>query len=474
MLTEYQGRDLLTKVALALSADGRFLAMRTENVMNVGAHCVSLSPLAKGAGLITGSYDIPVATLRARAIFTNTVPNNVMRSSGRPEVTFAVERLIDDAAAELGFDRFELRRQNLIRPDQMPYTNAVGSIYDSATFKANMDLGLRMVDWPGFEKRRQEAAAHRKLLGFGFANYIESSTGSPIERTDITVTPQGRVEVVIGTQPSGQGHETSFAQVAADLLSVPIDNVDVILGDTDVVKEGGGSHSGRSMRHAATVISMAAPELIAQGKAFAATILGTTPAEVEFQNGRFASKITNRTFDFFELAKEAHARGKVLAISKTNEMHMPVYPNGCAACEVEVDADTGRVHITRYASVDDVGRCINPMTVDGQTLRFDRPRRGRSTHRANLPRSRLRAATHRIVHGVRGAIVDHVAEGCHPDRRSAIADQSPRHQIRQRGSHRGRASLRRQRHRGCAAWLRNSRPRHARNPTRGLAGDSNS
>ena len=147
MLTEYQGRDLLTKVALALSADGRFLAMRTENVMNVGAHCVSLSPLAKGAGLITGSYDIPVATLRARAIFTNTVPNNVMRSSGRPEVTFAVERLIDDAAAELGFDRFELRRQNLIRPDQMPYTNAVGSIYDSATFKANMDLGLRMVDW---------------------------------------------------------------------------------------------------------------------------------------------------------------------------------------------------------------------------------------------------------------------------------------------------------------------------------------
>ena len=368
MLTEYQGRDLLTKVALALSADGRFLAMRTENVMNVGAHCVSLSPLAKGAGLITGSYDIPVATLRARAIFTNTVPNNVMRSSGRPEVTFAVERLIDDAAAELGFDRFELRRQNLIRPDQMPYTNAVGSIYDSATFKANMDLGLRMVDWPGFEKRRQEAAAHRKLLGFGFANYIESSTGSPIERTDITVTPQGRVEVVIGTQPSGQGHETSFAQVAADLLSVPIDNVDVILGDTDVVKEGGGSHSGRSMRHAATVISMAAPELIAQGKAFAATILGTTPAEVEFQNGRFASKITNRTFDFFELAKEAHARGKVLAISKTNEMHMPVYPNGCAACEVEVDADTGRVHITRYASVDDVGRCINPMTVDGQTL----------------------------------------------------------------------------------------------------------
>ena len=148
---------------------------------------------------------------------------------------------------------------------------------------------------------------------------------------------------------------------------MPIDNVDVIMGDTDIVKEGGGSHSGRSMRHAATVISMAAPELIASGKAVAATILGTTPDEVEFQDGRFASKRANRTYDFLELAKEAHGRGIVLAVAKDNEMHTPVYPNGCAVCEVEVDPDTGRVHLTRYASVDDVGRCINPMTVDGQT-----------------------------------------------------------------------------------------------------------
>ncbi len=162
MLTEYQGRDLWTKVELALRADGRFLAMRAENVMNVGAHCVSLSPLAKGAGLITGSYDIAVATLRARAIFTNTVPNNVMRSSGRPEVTFAIERLIDMAASELGFDRVALRRKNLIRPEQMPYTNAVGSTYDSATFEANMDLGMRIADWDGFEKRRAGGRSARQ------------------------------------------------------------------------------------------------------------------------------------------------------------------------------------------------------------------------------------------------------------------------------------------------------------------------
>ena len=450
MLTEYQGRDLWTKVELALRADGRFLAMRAENVMNVGAHCVSLSPLAKGAGLITGSYDIAVATLRARAIFTNTVPNNVMRSSGRPEVTFAIERLIDMAASELGFDRVALRRKNLIRPEQMPYTNAVGSTYDSATFEANMDLGMRIADWDGFEKRRQEAAARGRLRGLGFANYIESSTGSPRERAEITVTPAGRVEVVIGTQPSGQGHETSFAQVAADLLCVPIDNVDVILGDTDIVKEGGGSHSGRSMRHAATVIAMAAPDLIAEGKAVAAAILGTKPDEVEFQDGRFVSARANRTFDFFELAKEAQTRGVVLKVVKDNEMHTPVFPNGCAVCEVEVDPDTGRVHLTRYASVDDVGRCINPMTVDGQTHGSIAHGVGEALVRANLPRSGVRTAAHRIVRGIRHAGIDDAAAACHRDRRGAVADQSARHQIRQRGRHRRRAGRRHQRHRRCA------------------------
>lgn len=373
MLTEYQGRDLRTKVELALRSDGRFLAMRAENIMNVGAHGVSLSPLAKGSGLITGSYDIPAARLRSRAVFTNTTPNNVMRSSGRPEVTFAIERLIDTAATELGFDRIELRRKNLIRPDQMPYTNAVGSIYDSGTYEANMELCMRIADWGGFESRHRQAAARGKLLGLGFANYVESSTGSPKERAEITVTPQGRVEIVIGTQPSGQGHETSFAQVVADLLAVPLDSVDIIMGDTDIVKEGGGSHSGRSMRHAATVISMAAIDLIAKGKMVAAVVLGTMPDEVEFHDGRFGAKRANRTFDFLELAKEAAARApaytpaNALAVAKDNEMHTSVYPNGCGVCEVELDPDTGRVHLTRDAAVDDVGRCINPMTVDGQT-----------------------------------------------------------------------------------------------------------
>jgi carbon-monoxide dehydrogenase large subunit len=366
-LSDYQGRDLITKVELALDADGRFLAMRATNISNVGARCVSLSPLSKGAGLIPGSYHIPAATLRAVAVYTNTMPTQAYRSSGRPEVTFAIERLIDIAAAELGFDRIALRRKNLVPPDAMPYLNAVGMTYDSGRYEENMDLAMRLADWDGFETRRREAAGRGKLLGRGLANYVESSIGAPREQARITVHPEG-VDVIIGTQPSGQGHETSFAQVVSDLLWVPAENVRIILGDTDVVQAGGGSHSGRSMRHAATVFSMAAVELIAKGKEIAATVLGTTPDAVTFTDGRFAAG-TNRTFDFLELAQEAmHAvPGGGLAVVTDNEMHDPVFPNGCATCELEIDPDTGGLEITRYASVDDVGRCINPLIVHGQT-----------------------------------------------------------------------------------------------------------
>lgn len=373
MISAYQARDLTTSVELALRSDGRFLAMRASNISNVGAHCATLSPLAKGSALITGSYNIPAATLRARAVFTNTMSTSTYRSSGRPEVAFAIERVIDTAAKELGFDRIALRRMNLVRPEAMPYTTAIGTVYDSGTYEANMDLAMRIAEWDGFEERRREAAGRGKLLGIGLANYVESSTGSPRERAEITVTPKGRVTVVIGTQPSGQGQETSFSQVVSDLLAVPVETVDIVTGDTDVVSEGGGSHSGRSMRHAATVMWMAAAELVAKGKRIAAILLDTTADRVEFMDGRFVAPGINRSFDFLELAKEAAGRrlpddvATGLAVAKTNEMHRPVFPNGCAICEVEVDPETGRIAILRYASVDDVGRCINPLIVHGQS-----------------------------------------------------------------------------------------------------------
>ncbi len=372
-LSDYQGRDLVMKVELALRSNGRFLALRASNLSNVGARCVSLSPLSKGSGLITGSYDIPAATLRSRAVFTNTMPTNPYRSSGRPEVTFAIERLIDTAAKELRLDRIELRRKNLVRPEAMPYRNAVGMTFDSGTYEANMDLAMKTADWSGFGARRKAAAARGKLLGLGLANYVESSIGAPKERAEITITPAGRVRVVIGTQPAGQGHETSFAQVVCTLLAVPVEAVDIVLGDTDVVSVGGGSHSGRSMRHAAAVFSIAAKELIENGKKTAAFLLETSAVEIEFANGRFSAPHANKSFDFLELAREAAAgilpkelKGG-LAVIADNEMHDPVFPNGCAICECEVEPETGWVDITRYAAVDDVGRCINPLIVHGQT-----------------------------------------------------------------------------------------------------------
>jgi carbon-monoxide dehydrogenase large subunit len=372
-LSDYQGRDLVTEVELALDADGRFLAMRATNISNVGARCVSLSPLSKGAGLIPGSYAIPVATLRALAVYTNTMPTQAYRSSGRPEVTYAIERLVDEAAERLGIDRVKLRRKNLVRPQNMPYRNAVGMVYDSGRYEENMDWAIQVADWKGFPARRREAKKRGKLLGLGLANYVESSIGAPREQARIKVQPEGRVDVVIGTQPAGQGHETSFAQVVSDLLHVPSESVRIILGDTDVVRMGGGTHSGRSMRHAATVFAKAAVDLIAKGKQIAAIIMGATPENVSFTDGRFVSRDTNRTFDFLELAREA-VRHKLpealkdgIAVVTDNEMHDPVFPNGTAICEVEIDPDTGAMTITRYASIDDVGRAINPLIVHGQT-----------------------------------------------------------------------------------------------------------
>jgi carbon-monoxide dehydrogenase large subunit len=204
------------------------------------------------------------------------------------------------------------------------------------------------------------------LLGRGFANYVESSIGNPRERAEIEVKPEGTIEVVIGTQPSGQGHETSFAQVVADLMNVPVEKVSIVLGDTDIVSVGGGSHSGRSMRHAGTVMAMAAADVIAEGRRRAGELFDVNKDDVAFDDGRFLVPGTNYAIDLFELARKTHDGPGPLRVVKDNEMHTPVFPNGAAACEVEVDPETGWVDLTRYATVDDVGRCINPMIVHGQ------------------------------------------------------------------------------------------------------------
>ena len=364
-LSDYQGRDLHTTVELVLDAEGSFLALRADNISNVGARAVSFSPIGKGSPLISGNYRIPAATVRSRAVFTNTVPTQAYRSSGRPEVTFAIERLIEIAARELNMDPLELRRRNLVDKEEMPYTNPIGLYYDSGHYHDNMAIAMTAADWDGRDVRRKDAAARGKLLGVGFANYVESSIGTPVEQTEIYIRPEGHVEVVIGTQPSGQGHETSFAQVAAEWLGLPVNDVRIVIGDTDVVKVGGGSHSGRSMRMAGTVIVMAADELIEEGKEVAAEVLEASVSDIEFQDGAFQVTGTDRSVGWYELAQKSDP-GR-LSIIKSNEMHTPVFPNGTHICEVEIDPETGGIALTRYTAVDDVGRAINPMIVHGQT-----------------------------------------------------------------------------------------------------------
>ena len=366
-LTDYQGRDLVTRIALALDRDGTFLGLKCDNLSNVGAHCVSLSPLGKGSGLVTGSYRIPAAMLRARAVFTNTMSTQAYRSSGRPEVTFAIERIIEIAAHRLGIDPLDLRRKNLVTPGQMPYINAVGSRYDSGEYEINMDRALRLAEWDSYPERKLDSARKGLLRGRGLANYVESSIGSPREQAEITVHPDGIIDLVIGTQPSGQGHETSFAQVAADLIGVPVENINICLGDTAVVTVGGGTHSGRSMRHAGTVIGLACDDLIAEGKQRLADFLDCPRDDIEFANGIFTLRSTNHHSSFAEIALHTSQSHGPLKIVRQNEMHTPVYPNGTAICEVEIDPQTGVLEVVKYSSIDDVGRCINPLIVHGQT-----------------------------------------------------------------------------------------------------------
>ena len=381
-LSDYQGRDLITRVELALDRTGIFLGLRADNISNVGARIVSLSPLGKGSALVTGNYKIPYATVRARAVFSNTTPTQAYRSSGRPEVTFAIERLIDTAAHECGFNAIDLRRKNLVESSQMPYRNPMGAVYDSGDYTGNMDIAMRLADWRNFDERKAAAKARGMLLGRGFCNYVESSTGSPFEEAVITVNAHcqshaGNVDVVIGTQPSGQGHETSFAQVAADWLGLRLDQVSIVMGDTDVVKHGGGSHSGRSMRMAGTVIVKTADELLKRGTELVAFLMDIPADEVTFSQGVFVAAGTNATLNLFEIASRledpaiqlalpTHLKGP-LSVRCDNVMHTQVFPNGSQICEMEIDPATGAMAIVKYICVDDVGRAINPLIVEGQT-----------------------------------------------------------------------------------------------------------
>ncbi|HMG77703.1 MAG TPA: xanthine dehydrogenase family protein molybdopterin-binding subunit, partial [Xanthobacteraceae bacterium] len=373
-VTDYMGRDLTVSAELALDADGRFLALRTNNLSNVGAHSGSYVPLVKGVGLVTSGYRIPVSHIRARAVLSTTMCTTPYRSAGRPEVIYVIERLIDKAAQEHGFDRVALRKRNLIPPSAFPYKNPQGITYDNGTYRVVMDRAMALGDWKGFKRRRAEARKRKRLRGIGLCCYLETTGGYPRERADITVHPQGRVDVVVGTLSSGQSHETTFAQCVAEWLGVPFDDVYVDESDTDIVKEGGGSHSARSMRLAGIVMGNASDMVIKKGKKIAAHMLETAEDDIAFAGGRFTVKGTDRSVGIFDVAAAAanskdlpeDLRGP-LAATADETIKQLGFPYGAHVCEVEIDPQTGNLDLVRYTAVDDVGRAINPMVVDGQT-----------------------------------------------------------------------------------------------------------
>jgi len=371
-VSDHQCRDLVARTALALDKNGRFLAMRVHLITNVGAHAVSYVPLSNGLRLVPTVYDIPALHVRYQGVLTNTVSISVYRGAGRPEAVYHMERLIDIAAREMGLDRAEIRRRNIIPPSAMPYTSAAGLIYDCGEFESIMDQNLAAADWAGLAARKEDAKSRGKRRGLGFGNYVEAPVGAIRERVEVTLTGDGCVRIVAGTQSTGQGHETTYAQVVSGELGVPFDAIELATGDTDVVKLGGGTHSNRSMRIAGTLIHRCDADIIETGARAAAAMLEAGVSDVVFERAAFQIAGTDRQIGIFAVAAALEAdkvpgmAGQRLAADADFEGRIPAYPNGCAAAEVEVDLETGTVDIVRYSQVDDVGRAVNPMIVDGQ------------------------------------------------------------------------------------------------------------
>jgi carbon-monoxide dehydrogenase large subunit len=353
-VSDFQGRGSTARAALGLDAEGRILAYEAEVEADLGAHTVSFVPMANFRNILTTVYRVPAVHVEVRGVVTNTVPAVPFRGAGRPEAHHVLERLLDMAARRLDIDRAEIRRRNLVRPG---YQTASGLRFDSGDFAGYMERALAMADYEGFAKRRTAG----RLRGIGIANYVESPSGATGERVEVTVSAEG-VQIIAGTQSSGQGHETSFAQVVADRLGVPMERVRLTTGDTDQVKTGGGTHSDRSMRIGGTLLARASEAIIQKGREAAAEMLEARAGDLEFRHGEYRIAGTDRRVSLLQLCE----RGPLTAAEEFSG-RIPAYPAGSAVCELEVDPDTGSVTIVRYSVVDDVGQAINPMIVEGQT-----------------------------------------------------------------------------------------------------------
>lgn len=373
--SDTQGRANLTEGEIALDKDGRFLALRTRNLADMGGYLSTFAPFIPcGAGtkVLASVYGFQAIYANVLGIMTNTVPVDAYRGAGRPESNYLVERLIDAAARETGIDRIELRRRNMVPPSAMPHKTPVGQTYDSGDFSAVLDAALSKSDWAGFEARRAEAAARGRKRGIGMAYYLEATGGDASERAEMRFAADGMVDVLVGTQSTGQGHETAYAMITSHQLGIPIEKIRILQGDSDEIPTGGGTGGARSLYSEGTALLATATTVIEKGKQAAGEVLEAAPADIEFAGGRFTIAGTDRAIGILELAaaqRERAARGESVTLLDAAEIAaIPAhtFPNGCHIAEVEVDPDTGHIEIARYIVVDDVGHALNPLIVRGQ------------------------------------------------------------------------------------------------------------
>jgi carbon-monoxide dehydrogenase large subunit len=366
-LAATHGRDVESHAELALDADGKVLAYRIRSFANVGAYGSTagiIIQLMIGPWVSTSIYDIRAIDFDLRAVLTNTAPTGAYRGAGRPEAIYIIERLFDTAAQKLGLDPAEIRRRNLIKPEQMPYTNAMGQVYDSGKFGSILDQALKLAKWQDFASRETDSRKRGKLRGRGLASFLEWTGGNALEeRVTVAVTGAGEIEVYAATMPMGQGIATSYTQLVVDVFGVPIDKIRIVMGDTDR-GQGFGSAGSRSLFTAGSAIRHASETALKTGRNLAGDALEAAEADIEYTEGVFQVAGTDRRIGLFELADRQPERR--IFIDATTKVNGPSWPNGAHICEVEIDPETGTVEIVSYVSVNDVGRVVNPMIVRGQ------------------------------------------------------------------------------------------------------------
>ena len=376
LLADEHGRDCVSEAELALDADGKFLALRVHNTANLGAYVSSdrqLLPTFSNLGSLVGVYRISAAHVRVSGVFTNTSSIAPYRGAGRPEAIYVIERLVDEAAALLGIDRVELRRRNLLPSSAMPYKTALTFTYDCGEFEQNLDQALALGDYQGYATRRDDASKRGKLRGLGIANAIERAGAPGMEYAEIRFEPGGTATILMGSKDQGQGHATTFTQIACDRMGIDPGDLRFVDGDTDKVAYGTGTFGSRSTAIGGSALTVAADKIIAKARRIAAHLLEANDADVAFADGRFTIAGTDRGVDLKEVARCAFVQGKLppgmepgLFENGTFSPDAETFPNSCHVCEVEIDPDTGVVDLASYAVVDDVGTVVNPLTLKGQ------------------------------------------------------------------------------------------------------------